>query len=308
MSGLLLLLLFAFTFLLAILIAQLVHGARNPKRHTAAYAIARGWPCDPGDLGLNCDAFVIERPDGARLPAWIVNGEAGPLTVLFVHGWGQGRVDMLQHIDPFRDHPMVFYDLRGHGESEGSPSHLGAGEENDLLDLLERLESDRVLLVGYSMGAVIALHAAAAGHPATEKIAGVISHGPYDDLHTPLRGRLAVQELPARPLTDIAMAIFRFLGLRHRTTVSIAGHIECPVLIVHGRHDPISPFEHGRRLAAAITGATLYEVEQGRHLDVAQVDGDAYREEVSAWIEALPGGDEWRIIRGGEANGSPPRA
>jgi pimeloyl-ACP methyl ester carboxylesterase len=128
-------------------------------------------------------------------------------TAVFVHGWGHSRIDMLAHMTAWRGRfaRQVFYDLRGHGDAEGSLSKLGYREDEDMLALLERLGDGPFVLIAYSMGAVIALAAAAQDHPMREKIACVIVYAPYPDFHASLRGRMRRPGQPTRPMTDIAM-------------------------------------------------------------------------------------------------------
>ncbi len=287
MTGLLTLILIASLLLVVVLTTMLVRGARNPKRHAAGYALARGRPCDPDDLGIPTEEWWLHRPGGVRLPVWTIDGTGSGPTAVIVHGWGQGRVDYLLDLDLWRTRcrRVVLYDLRGHGSATGGPSNLGAGEEYDLVGLLDTLDTEPALLIGYSMGAVIALHAAST---APHLVAAIVAHGLYDDFHTSLKGRLAVEELPARPLTDLAMAIFRSCGLRHQPVSEIAARVTCPVLVVHGEADPVSPLEHGRRLAAALTGATLYEIPNGGHLDARRLDQAGYDRTIDTFLSEIP--------------------
>jgi pimeloyl-ACP methyl ester carboxylesterase len=56
---------------------------------------------------------------------------------------------------------VTAYDLRGHGYSEVSPTgYTSADQAGDALAIMDALEIDRVMLVGHSFGAVIAMHAA----------------------------------------------------------------------------------------------------------------------------------------------------
>ena len=43
------------------------------------------------------------------------------------------------------------------------------------------------------------------------------------------------------------------------------GRISVPVLVIHGRHDPILSFQHGERLAAAVPNARLVALEDAGH-------------------------------------------
>lgn len=43
------------------------------------------------------------------------------------------------------------------------------------------------------------------------------------------------------------------------------GEIRAPLLVIHGRKDPILSFEHGRRLAEAVPGAQLVSLDEAGH-------------------------------------------
>lgn len=43
--------------------------------------------------------------------------------------------------------------------------------------------------------------------------------------------------------------------------------IGAPALVIHGRHDPINSFEHGRKLAAGLPSARLVELDAGHELN-----------------------------------------
>lgn len=306
MIGLLILFGIALGLLTALLTAMLAWQMVHPPRHTAAWALARGLPCDPNDLNLKFDEWWLDRPGGARLPVWEIEGrkksevrdqraaDSNTLTAVFIHGWGHARVDSLQRIDPFLPlvDRMVLYDLRGHGDSTGSASTLGDGEDEDLRALLERLGDGPFLLVGHSMGAVIALRAAtkAVGQSSSvaQLISGLIAYGPYCDFHRSLQGRLHVNGLPARPLTDLALLIHRLRGVRPAGIApQILQGLHIPLLVVHGVNDRVSPLDHARRIADAAAGATLIEVEDAAHADSHSVDAARHEESIRQFVARL---------------------
>ncbi|NQU72559.1 MAG: alpha/beta fold hydrolase [Rhodospirillales bacterium] len=47
---------------------------------------------------------------------------------------------------------------------------------------------------------------------------------------------------------------------------NILHQVRAPTFIVHGRHDAVSPFEEGRKMAALIPGARLIELDTANHL------------------------------------------
>ncbi|MHC4770161.1 MAG: alpha/beta fold hydrolase [Planctomycetota bacterium] len=229
--GLAELLVAAFVGALIILSAVIAHGAVRPPRHTAGYAAARGLPADPGDLGLEFDQWMLDRPDGATLPVWEIECGPPPFTAVLVHDWGASRIDMLGRLAPWDElcRRLVLYELRGHGDATGGPSRLGHREEQDLLSLLERLGAGPYLLVGHSMGAGIAI-AAAVNAPPAINVAGIVACGPRDDFRTSLQGRLQAAGIPARPLADLAMAWLWLTGIRRVDVRRAEAALRVPVL------------------------------------------------------------------------------
>jgi len=282
MFGLLTLLLFGLALLVTLLAVMLAREMRRPPQHTAGYAVAHGMACDPGERGLDFDQWQLDRPDGAILPLWEARTKIPHtgLTAIFVHGWGHSRIDALARIEPFASlcDRLVFYDLRGHGDSQNCLSRLGHDEDRDLLALLERLGADeRFLLVGHSMGAVIAIAAAAGAasrdEPIADRIAGVVAYGPYCEFHQSLQGRLRVAGYPRRPITDLALFIHKVRGLSPRSLCEQdAANLPCPLLVIHGREDCVSPLAHSTRIVAAARDATLHEIADGGHLDGHLID------------------------------------
>jgi pimeloyl-ACP methyl ester carboxylesterase len=301
--GLIVLLLIALALLLALLTVMLTWEVRHPPRHTAAYALARGMASDPSDLGLQFEEWALGCPDGAVMPVWDIKGEKPrddgasnvlPLTAVFIHGWGHSRIDLLERIElfvPWCDR-IVLYDLRGHGEARGSASCLGDGEQHDLLALLERLGDTRIVLVGFSMGAVIALAAASEAvrrrsHFA-DRIAGVIAYAPYSDFHASLCGRLRVAKYPSRPITDLALLVLRIGGLsplqvRDQDLVDV----HCPLLVIHGNSDAVAPVEDGRRFANAAPNGKCVEIHGAAHSDVHRVEGTRHGEAIDEFFQHI---------------------
>lgn len=296
MTGLLILLAIALALGIAILTTLIVIEARRPPRHTAGYAVAKGLPCDPGEMGLAFEAWELDLPGGVRLPVWEITGDSSPevsannnITAILIHGWGHSRIDTLRRIELFRElcHRVVLYDLRGHGEAEGSLSMLGAGEHHDLIALVERLGEDRFLLVGHSLGAMIAINAATSGEKIARRIAGIITYGLHMGFHSSLQQRLRTTGYPTRPLTDLAMLWFRLTGIIHRDLWADVKQLNCPFLIVHGTDDAIAPFADAEKVVHEVADATLHTVQGAGHLDAHVIDEETHNEAVREFVERL---------------------
>lgn len=312
MIGLLILLAFALALVIALLTAMLAWEMRHPPRHTAAYALARGLATDPAERNLSFESWTLDRPDAAQLPVWdlrIVNRQSqivNSLTAVFIHGWGHSRIDSLARIKPFDElcERIVMYDLRGHGETSGS-AKLGDSEDDDLLALLERLGPGPFVLVGHSMGAVIAIRAAikeVTQHSAPRTphsqahIAGIVAYGPYREFHRSLIGRLRTVGLPGRPLTDLAMFVHRFCGIEPASiTPTDIETLQVPLLVIHGSEDAVAPLDHARSITQAALNATMIEIPGARHTDAHLVDEAKHDRAIREFIASIAAPSPQRV-------------
>ena len=109
---------------------------------------------------MEATEFQVLRqlPGAGRLT---LKGEAlgeGP-PVLLLHGLSATRRNVVQGSRAFvkRGYRLISYDARGHGASQPAPSYKYSDLVDDLEAVLEKLELDRVALVGSSMGAATAM-------------------------------------------------------------------------------------------------------------------------------------------------------
>src|SRR3954452_22618432 len=88
-------------------------------------------------------------------------GRASGPAILFIHGWSQNHMCWSRQYesalaDEFR---LIAYDLRGHGMSDAplEPEHYldGALWAEDVAAILEQLEIDKAVLVGWSYGGFV---------------------------------------------------------------------------------------------------------------------------------------------------------
>lgn len=93
---------------------------------------------------------------------WYEDEGAG-CPVVFVHGWCMSSAVWKYQFDGLADSKRLLApDLRGHGRSRGISGHLNFDSfAKDLVDLFEVLDLSKAVLVGWSMGAQIALRSCA---------------------------------------------------------------------------------------------------------------------------------------------------
>lgn len=109
------------------------------------------------------DMEFATSTDGTRLA--YESAGSGDVPLVFVHGWCCDRTAFAPQVAAFaRSHPVATLDLRGHGESSPGPAGGGIGVyADDVLAVAAAAGFERPVVVGHSMGALVALECAARG-------------------------------------------------------------------------------------------------------------------------------------------------
>jgi pimeloyl-ACP methyl ester carboxylesterase len=198
---------------------------------------------------------------------WDVVGDdpAGPAVIL-CHGWGDSRIGGLSRLPAVAPcaSRLILWDMPGHGEARGRCS-LGTREVGALLGLIEQVGGP-VVLVGWSLGAGIAV-AAAAGD---DRVLAVVAEAPYRLPWTPARNVLRAFGLPWRVSLPCAMAL---LGTRFGVgplwrgfdRAALAGKVRQPLLVIHGADDDVCPLEDGRDIAGAAPQGVFLPIPNAGH-------------------------------------------
>lgn len=207
-------------------------------------------------------------------------------TVIYLHGISDNRASGAGICERFlkAGFDVIAYDSRGHGGSEGELCTYGFHEKMDLLKIVAGVRHPPVVLLGSSMGAAVALQAAAM-NPAG--IATVIAAETFCDLDTITRERSPFFMDGA--VRGDALEIAERKGGFQIAAVSplaAAGNIGIPVLIIHGADDMATPPEHSRRVYHALKGAKrlilVPDAGHGQSLGGGFVWG-----EIDRWVDEL---------------------
>ena len=117
-----------------------------------------------------------------KLKGWWFHAPEKRGTVVFLHGLRDNRgsaVGIAAHFVP-RGFEVIAYDSRAHGESDGDACTYGFYEKQDLGRVLDRVTVNPIVVMGVSMGAAVALQAAAQDR----RIAAVVAVSSFSDLRT----------------------------------------------------------------------------------------------------------------------------
>jgi pimeloyl-ACP methyl ester carboxylesterase len=129
--------------------------------------------------------LVREVPlDGVRLA--VAEAGEGGRPLLLVHGFTGAKEDFTDFLDPLaeRGWHAVAPDLRGHGASDHPASEEAYSLDRfaaDLVALADALSWDRFVLLGHSMGGMVAQHLVLAHAPRVRALVLMdTTHGPVD--------------------------------------------------------------------------------------------------------------------------------
>ena len=160
---------------------------------------------------------TLRTADGATLGYRLWRESATPRqSMLLLHGMASNMTRWSEFVEQTtlkQSWDILCPDLRGHGES------FRRGRLNmdlwcgDLLTLLDAEGGDRVVVIGHSLGAQVAVHFATR-HPT--RVRGLVLIDPV--FHQALRGTLRTVSL-VRPAIEWVVSVMLFLnrlGLRHR--------------------------------------------------------------------------------------------
>jgi pimeloyl-[acyl-carrier protein] methyl ester esterase len=85
-------------------------------------------------------------------------GNAKGKALIFIHGWIMSSIVWIRQNESLSNYKLIFIDLRGHGESsEVKGPYFFSQFTEDLECLIFELKLEKPILVGWSMGAMIAL-------------------------------------------------------------------------------------------------------------------------------------------------------
>lgn len=215
----------------------------------------------------------------------------GPL-VIFVHGSGGDGSAWTFQFQELADAGcwLLAPDLPGHGQSDGEFLTVIAEQADWVAALLARLGRDRVTVVGHSMGALVALEFAARYPGLTERIV-LVGAVPRMAVNPDLLGlakaddpqafrliaswscrkgeasaeirRVAEERLLQNPpgvLWNDLNACDRYLDLDEA-----AVKVTCPVAVISGDEDRMTPASGGKELAARFADGEHFVVAAAGH-------------------------------------------
>lgn len=225
---------------------------------------------DPALENIHYDNVFFASADGTRLHGWFLHAQGtAKATIVHFHGNAENITTHVRYVDwlPAQGYNVLVFDYRGYGESAGSPDREGVYQ--DAMAAVRYAESrpdvdrNRVVLLGQSLGAAQALTVAGSG--AFPELKAVVAESGFSSYR-----HVASEKALAIPYVGWLLWPFTPLLISGgHSPVDVVGHIApIPLLIIHGRQDPVVPYDNADRLyAAAGTPKLLWTLEQAGHTE-----------------------------------------
>jgi len=219
--------------------------------------------------------------------------------IVFIHGVGLAKEIWYPQINFFNNYNTLTYDLIGHGKTPLNKSKVNFEDfSKQLLKLINELNFNKIHLVGFSLGALIARHFASEN---SDKLSSLILHGSIykrtEDQKRIVKNRFEVAKMnkPASKHTalkrwlsedfskknpDIYKKIYSILDKNDHSNFlkiyevfvnyvdddNMLRKINVNTLITTGENDVGSTPEMSRNLSKIIQGSKFAEIKKGKHL------------------------------------------
>ncbi|MEI6290641.1 MAG: alpha/beta hydrolase [Chloroflexota bacterium] len=217
------------------------------------------------------------------------NGNRPP--VILIHGAGGTHLYWPPEIRRLKNQHILAIDLPGHGKSSGIGKQSIADYGHSVMDFMQSLKINKAIFIGHSMGGAIALWLGI-HHPASTLGLGLVSTSSrlrVSPLLLSTSSTHATMPLAVKALVELSfgsqidsrtkeLSAQRLGETRHTvlhgdfTACSAfdeskqAGKIKCPVLILCGNEDQMTPVKFSEDLHAGIKKSRLEIIQGAGHM------------------------------------------
>jgi pimeloyl-ACP methyl ester carboxylesterase len=221
-------------------------------------------------------------------------GERRP-TIVYVHGRTANRMELAPLATAMFDegYNAVLWD------SESRQISYGPKEVEQVRSIVGSIRSDphvvmdEVFVVGFSLGAAIAIGAAAAD--TDHAIRGIVADSPYANLKdiasrymTAFGAIPATVVWPARIITFSVVKAMHGIEFDGRNPADWARGVTCPVFLIHGKSDKTIPYRHSEQILQRLdTSRQLWLVDGTGHTEAFSRSPAEYVRRVADFLDGI---------------------
>lgn len=211
--------------------------------------------------------------------SYTVTGDPGAPPLVLLHALGERGSDWAPILPAFAARYRVCApDLRGHGDTDWPGNYSFQLMRDDVIGLLDHLGLREVVLVGHSMGAVVAYLVTIARPDLVARLIAEDAPPPFPR-NRPVRGE------PEGPLEfdwPVVPAIVNQVNAGDPETWDLLTTITAPTLIIAGGPESHIPHAQLEAAASRIPTCTLITIPVGHHIHTTRPKD--FSESVLAWL------------------------
>ncbi len=242
------------------------------------------------------DTVKLKTQKGLTIDGWYGKTDSAEKgTVILFHGVTASKENLLAEAYDFRlsGYNILMVDFRGHGNSEGSTTTIGAREYEEVklaYDFVLAKGEKNIFLYGISMGAVAVLKAVAEYdlHPS-----GAILEMPFLSMQKHMQARarlLGFGGFPEKPFGFLVtgwVSIEKGVNAYRYRASDYAKKVSCPVLLQWGAEDNIVLRNEIDKVFDALGSAHKKKViyDHAGHESLLQKEPGKWRMEVEAFLQ-----------------------
>ena len=246
----------------------------------------------PWEFQVDYEDLELTTTDGVNFSVWFFRQSGSQQVVVVAGGHKSRRADLLGvSVSLWRKgFNVLVYASRGTPGADSRPVTMGVREVNEAQATIayaqKRVKDARIGLLGYSMGAVVSM-LAAAGEPAVQAL---VLDSPFSDIRTLLEENVRRYALLPGGLVVPVVALWLRLRTGSRlwdsSPISVLGALEPrPLFFIHGGADDVTSVQHSRRLYDSYRGPREIWIVQGaRHVGAYFADRNLYVERVAGFF------------------------
>ncbi len=259
----------------------------KPRRRTPG----DDYTFSPFEVQIPHEVIDFQASDGVTLRGWWFPHRNSDRVVIGLTGHRGLKQDLLGIGSSLwrAGNNVLLFDYRGCGESDSAPLSLAHHEMLDVRASLryvrDRLPDARIALLGFSMGASLAILAAAED----EGVRVVMADSPFTSARDVIAFAYRNHRLPAWPLvglTDIVNRVRYGYRLNESLPLDAVEKIAPrPLLLIHGGADAVIPAGHSHELVErAGASAELWLLPEVGHCGAYFADRETYTARVAEFL------------------------
>jgi len=253
---------------------------RYNARRAKCYAMFEG----------EAEKFWLKTEDNLNISGLIIERPKSNAILLVCHGYKQSKEHLIMLANLFNEYTVVLFDLRAHGDSEGSSVSFGYHEYKDVYAVLDFLKKDARFSNKKFYGLGISMGAASIAHAASRygMFDGLILDSCFSKIDFDVVTKFVkIPEL----FFSFGKFLFKIIfgvdidGIKPGSYLSC---INCPVMIIHSSFDEKVDVSHASELySKVICPHKLLVLCKGSHGLLFMHDAEFYKKTISNFLSKL---------------------